>query len=201
MKKLFFALAILLFSIQTFSQVEANDVEVLQTLFAPYGQAPIAYIDSALPYNSTLFFEKLNQDTITNYNNSNFIILSEQEKELLRVESQKNNQSCWDPNLFTNSILVKKDSMWSFLEAKRIQLIGLQKQNYANQDTALKNLAFDRSQWLFAFSKPIFLRDDTICLVNFIALIGKIDGDQQLAFYRKENGQWKCWIIINSGSW
>lgn len=86
------------------------------TLIAPYKQETICYVDSAVPFDTTFLFKRINQDTLFNPNNIEYLVLSPEEKVFIKTEVIKNNKYCWNAGLFNNSLIVKKDSMWGFLK-------------------------------------------------------------------------------------
>jgi hypothetical protein len=54
---------------------------------------------------------------------------------------------------------------------------------------------------LFAFSQPVFIRNNSICVFQLIFMYGYSAGYKQLYFYRKENEIWKKWLLIDLGAW
>ena len=82
----------------------------------------------------------------------------------------------WPEKLFTNSKRISSDSTLSFLS------------NNKNND-------------LYLFSKPAFIRNNTIGLFYVVRLCcGGINGPVDLSFYRRENGKWQRWITIGGGA-
>lgn len=82
----------------------------------------------------------------------------------------------WQQGLFTSSKLIISDSTHSFLFS-------------------------DREKDLYLFSKPAFIRNNTIALFYVLHLCcGGIYGPVDLSFYRRENGKWQRWIRIVGGA-
>lgn len=82
----------------------------------------------------------------------------------------------WQEELFEGSIRIPSDSTHSFLFN-------------------------DRNKDLYLFSRPAFIRNNTIALFYVVHLCcGGIYGPVDLSFYRRENGKWQKWITIDGGA-
>jgi len=194
----FFAL---LYSLNSFSQTDKNSEDLLLKLILPYKQATIAYVDSAVPYDTTFLFNKIKKDTLINSNNNDYLVLTPAEKVFIKSEVLKNNNYCWDDGVFENSLIIHKDSMWNYLKIQNTLIYDSLLVAYENADsTSIKKYRF-KYAWVFLFSKPIFLRNESVCLLSFAAFVSPNGGHAEMGFYRKNNGKWEGWIGLSSGDW
>lgn len=96
-------------------------------------------------------------------------------------------------NQLKQSLAASKSHQWQeelFPSSKRI-----------SSDSTHSFLFSDRNKDLYLFSRPSFIRDNTIALFYVVHLCcGGIYGPVDLSFYRKENGKWQKWIMIDGGA-
>lgn len=99
------------------------------------------------------------------------LVLSEQEKAY--IETQINNQTgkIWGENLLKKSRLTGRDTTY-----KKETHFSIQKHN--------------QSKTIYSFSKPIFLREASICFFYY-QHIKRGSGEGQLGLYKKEGDTWK----------
>lgn len=57
----------------------------------------------------------------------------------------------------------------------------------------------NRLSWYYAFSKPIYLRANTLAVLYLESLCGRDCGNEELIIYRKVNGSWKSWMYVPMG--
>lgn len=108
------------------------------------------------------------------------LILSQKEIEFIVGSLVK--PTIWKNNLFPNSIAVQ-----NITEAKQKMY-------------DLKMLKKDiEGIYFFSFSKPIFIRNNTICLFSIATLCGGSCGGFETYFLRKINGKWSKWMIVSGG--
>ncbi|HIA11202.1 MAG TPA: hypothetical protein EYN69_03905 [Flavobacteriales bacterium] len=121
--------------------------------------------------------------------------LTDQEYEYLLDQIELNKDFVWKDSLLANSQYIPKDSIWTYLHNERRKWYEIYKQNPATE-----NLKRERP-WVFQFSRPIYLRDNQLCLLYYVALCGKVSGHYQIAFYKKEEDAWIEWIVIGGGDY
>ncbi|WGQ10136.1 hypothetical protein QG516_00515 [Pedobacter gandavensis] len=63
---------------------------------------------------------------------------------------------------------------------------------------AWSNLNKNKIYKYFMFSRPIFLRNNTICLFNYAQYCGFKCGIGKTAIYRKEHGRWRRLMVLSS---
>jgi hypothetical protein len=108
--------------------------------------------------------------------NKDRLHLTSAEAKLLKQHLIEARDQHWPEQLFTNSKSISVDSTQSFL----IQ---------------------NRDKELYLFSKPVFIRNNTIALFYVVRLCcGGIYGPVDLSFYRKENDGWQRWIRVDGGA-
>ena len=108
----------------------------------------------------------------------------------------------WNDTLFDASVKIKEDSLWSYLRAADSTFRKKMDIALAAKDTALiRKYRKEGRPFAFALGKPLFIRHNTICLVNTAALCGPNCGSNEMSFYRKENGEWKKWILVTAGEY
>jgi len=67
-----------------------------------------------------------------------------------------------------------------------------------NDTATVRKLRYDYT-FVFTFAKPVYIRDNTVCLVAFGAMCGSDCGRTETSFYRRENNEWTKWIIVSAG--
>jgi hypothetical protein len=107
--------------------------------------------------------------------------------------------SVWPDSMFANSVCIPKDSM--FIYANRATKANIEKHNQAvlHKDVQSPYYKNQTYTWVYGFSKPIYLNGDNICLIYNMAICGNDCGRDEVAFYKKQNGVWKKWVIIGLG--
>ena len=101
------------------------------------------------------------------------LILTKQEKSYILNQLEKLKKYKWSNSLFTKSKSVTGEQVWN-------------------------GLAKDMFWEVHEFSKPIFIRDNSVCLVYYMHFFG-VGGPSYFGFFKEQNGQWKEWISIYSG--
>ena len=140
-------------------------------------------------------------DTFSNRTNGNEFIISES----MWPGEMKRLKGALKPKIVDNSgdsILLTNDEL-TYLNAQ-LELTD----HFHWEQRLFKNakiIPFDtlRHQRLYGqywfFSKPIFIRDNSICLFYYIFYCGNTCGHSQLAFYRWRNNKWTKWIHVIGG--
>lgn len=120
-------------------------------------------------------------ETIIKGSPSDSLILTDQEQKILiRSLGQR---ATWPDHLFENSIAVK-----SWDEGYK-QLAALYHANPSDH----------AYRYVFSFSRPVFIRNGTVCLISVVAMCGGSCGSIDLSFYRKKGAVWQQWFFISGG--
>ena len=201
-----FVILIWLISVQlfciykTYGQVSQDDTTILLKAFRQVTwQQPIIYVDivnanSSVPERLREVFQK---GTITDKRKGNFITLTKTEQDYLL--SQLGQQTVWSDNLFSNSKRIDTDSMWTYLRQMNAQrTLSINQAALKNDTVLIKKLKYDYP-YVFTFAKPIYIRNNTVCLIAFGAMCGGECGQTETSFYKKENNEWTKWIIVSAG--
>jgi hypothetical protein len=116
--------------------------------------------------------------------NGNKIVLTRREKGYINKELLKMRSEVWPVNLFANSVRVPSDSAWQYIRQ-------LARQNFAGGRQS-------RYQQLWSFSRPIYLRNNTICLFSWTYICHSSCGEQEILFYKKNAaGRWERYVFLD----
>jgi len=159
MKYLVFFLVIVIFINSVKAQNEKASYNFIRKVVTAQNDEKILYCDSISPY-AIAEIKRALFDSGT----SNKFVLTTNEKKYVRAELNKMRKYVWRDSLFQNSILIKKDSI----------NYAFGKSNSANMD-GWDYFKRHFGQGYYDFSKPIFIRNGTMCI-----------------FYRGENCGWLC---------
>ncbi len=171
-------------------QDNVNPVKIIETIIRlQQDTAKIFYFDSvATSYRVNAIKTNLAKRTIKSIwkdslaNNS--ITLSKAERKFIFKQLDSLHKIVWDTNLFANSIRVSYGLGWGA--------------NILKEFNEFKwNIKSGRQIW--GFTSPIFIRDNSICLLHILYLCGGTCGHDELCFYKNINGSWKKWIRVTAG--
>jgi hypothetical protein len=198
-----FLLIAFLLAVQTsYSQVEPSAISFIENLIRkdqPAGQ--IFYTDKINPTYLLKIKTHLSKKYISGENNEtkqNTIVLTRQEKKYLWEQFESFNKPYWTENLFSNSRLVKADSLMAFIrKANSDYSESLNNPNNSGYDKANMMKNYQRPN-VFQFSKPVYLRNNSICLIFLSYSCGDPCGRDELCFYKKEKDNWTKWIVVSS---
>jgi hypothetical protein len=118
-----------------------------------------------LPYNRII------KDSLTISGNESEIILEE-------LKLLKNHR--WESNLFSKSLLIRAEEADSIV--KRVS---------KTKDSLMVRLCTE----IYTFSKPIFFRNDSLCIFYFEEN-SVLMREGQCWFYKKENNEWKKYFMF-----
>jgi hypothetical protein len=151
---------------------------------------PILYTDAIHTGSLTAIKDDIIKDTLVDlknsYANNEFkecLILTKSEKLYINDQLDKMTGKSWTENLMKNSQKLNNDSL-EILIGK--QGLGWLDKYYEKYKTGF-----------YSFSKPIFLRNNTICIFSFDYSCGILCAYGETAIYFKHNGEWSKWLIIS----
>lgn len=204
MKRIFRILFIIpfLYSSQLYGQLNSQDTVVIKFATMRTEGTVFTYADKSEGW--TRISEKLADRKfrgITKQTKHNTITLSIEERRYLRQQIEENRGFTWNDSLIANSRRIMSDSVMKIISEQF--RIYREKINIAllNQDTIALNRIVAKKPWVYGFSKPIYLRDDTICLLYHLAFGDYDSGYDEVSFYKKENNLWTKWIVITQGDY
>ena len=117
---------------------------------------------------------------------NNSISLTKAEQKYIFNQLDSLHNLVWTANLFTNSTRVSHDSLGTIVF------------NEIEKANRLVWTAKSGKQ-IWEFTNPIFLRQNSICLLFTLYICGGECGRDELCFYKNINGNWKKWITVSSG--
>jgi hypothetical protein len=127
------------------------------------------------------------------------IKLTKREQKYLFQKIELLRTNIWKDSLFLNSERIELDTVMKYIEDVRK---GFLKIDPLLCDT-LVTLAMQKNRIntnVFTFSKPIFIRDNSICLIFTTFTCGKQCGKAELTFYRLwHNREWIKYIVASAG--
>lgn len=138
----------------------------------------IVYHDTALIFNPVIkrVLKKRVVSGVINDTIGSNIVLSKSERKIIIRESQSREKTVWPDSLF--NLARKTSEGYSIYQSRR--------------DYKIK---------VFDFSKPIFIRGNSVCVFQLIFMYGHSAGYNLLYFYKKENEIWRQWLMIVLGAW
>ncbi|MNY21558.1 hypothetical protein D3C86_1551150 [compost metagenome] len=143
---------------------------------------PIVYTDAISTGVMKEFREAFSHDTLINNQSQPMLVLSKAEKNLIHSEIDKLNQK------FVNKELLKKSH---FIPNGKLDLIL--------KDPISGWSGFNKKygKGYYSFSKPIFIRDSSICIFFSNFTCGMLCAQGELSVYKKSGGQWVKWFTLS----
>jgi hypothetical protein len=189
-KSILFA-ALVLLATKAFSQGLSTLPGIMEQIIrGNQDTAKIYYIDSLISFSHLkpgTFNKKKFQHTAIMYRSlkGNSIRLTSAERKHVISEFKKMQSQVWQKNLFNNSQRIPYDSVG-------VYLASFERKNHPYHP------ANGYQYW--RFSRPVYLRGDTICLIAFVYMCGSLCGEDEFALYKKnEDGRWERFVLISGG--
>ncbi len=180
--------AILFVLLITMTTCYGQDREAKALIYSVFGKdTKLVYTDRFPEFLIGDMRSSLNEDTLyasglSHYDPTKLLILSRQEKLYVNEELNKMGTLVWS-NVFENGFLLKTDSSGNILKTNP---------SSSNQPRP-SNI---ESKKIYHFSRPIFIRNHTLCFFCFGYYCGARCGQGELAVFRKENGSWIPWMRL-----
>lgn len=197
LKKILF-LALLFLNVAVYAQKVAHISEekvFLNWYLSNYllklkNDSTILYINTYYTGSLTAIKEEIIKDTLVDvkhsYENNEIkecLILTKSEKLYISEQLDKMKGHVWTNDLFKNSKMLNSGSLH--------RLIG--KQGLGWHDKYYKRY----KTGFYSFSKPIFIRNNTICIFSYSYNCGILCAYGETAIYIKDNGAWSKWLVIS----
>ena len=168
----------------SFNLVKAQD-ETIGFINAIMGdKAPLYYMDNAGAFTYERITQSVSAKILPSFfrnQNPDTIVLSNEEISYIKGELNKAAKYKWPDGLLKGSKVIPQDTIesdfkdrtrgWSYYYKRGINKI-------------------------YAFSKPIFFRNNTLCLFYTEYGCGYLCAEGNAAIYRKKNGKWEKWLVI-----
>lgn len=141
-------------------------------------------------------------------NNSNKKIafrFTKKERQYILQQLKHCTNPYWSDSLFSNSKMIKLDSFHQHFRTKnnaRRKIIPLlETPGYSREFRSAMIKELGRRDWVFIFSKPIYLRNNSLVVLYLEPRCGWDCGYDELAVYRINKGLWEKWISIFQGAY
>lgn len=177
-------LIVLLFGIlnAAYSQNHTYEKKFIRSFYKDKGS--IVYADALSKGILQEIKKALSTDTIRGFDEKNFmhdLIISRKERSQLNSQMNKLEDSVWINNVLDNSKMVDRHKIDHILKDRAYGWSNFNKEY---------GLGFH------SFSKPIFIRNYTICIFYNDFSCPQTCGSGELAVYKKIHGNWKKWLIL-----
>lgn len=183
MKYFIFILLLLGTTNSTYSQTDVFEKKFIRWYYQD--KEPIVYVNALSNGIISKIKEDLLKDTIRSFS-TNFVdalIISRQERSEIDSQLNELEDKGWINNVLNNSKMIDRDIVNNILKDRA----------YGWDNFNIKyGLGFH------SFSKPIFIRNNTICFFYNDFSCPNTCGSGELAVYKIENGNWKKWLILYS---
>lgn len=199
------ALCIALFlsiSLSCISQIERESINFLEGLIRK--SQPVGQIVYTNKINSNVLLKlksELKKSKITGTTKEtmdNYIVLTREEKNFLLDQLEIFAKPYWNDNLFSDSKVIEEEKSEAYIRRAH--------QEYTENYSDPNSTPIDKSNLIknyhipnvFEFTMPIFIRDDSYCLVFMLSRCGSPCGFDELSFYKRVNNTWSKFIVVNS---
>jgi hypothetical protein len=125
------------------------------------------------------------------------LTLSREEQDY--ILKQLENPSGWPENLFSNSKRIDADSIWDFMQQSNARPLARDNEFSSQPDSLAMVTLRSKYHYVFKFARPIYIRDNTVCLLSVGGICGGDCGIVETSFYKKEGDGWKKWIRVSGG--
>jgi len=159
-----------------------TDAETKSVITSVIDDVPLVYTDYLGEYAVSSLTNNIDRN-MGNSQNNNSIVLSEKEKAFIRKEASKLLSVKWDNDIFKKAVVLTKTKIDEIFGKDGSYWDGF----YANY-----------GKGYHSFSKPIFLRNKTICVFYQSYSCGSLCGHGSWDIYVKENGKWVSSLTIIS---
>lgn len=185
-----------------FGQSNLEDTVVLYTAIQKYaGNRTIIYIDSInkerkLPASIAATIKKGKVKDIDDPNKC----LRLTNSEVKYLHEHIATLTAWNDHLFANSRRVNADSMWVALSASSAWRLPNSDKQVSSPDSPASGKSKNTYQYVFTFTKPIYIRNNKVCYFTWAALCGGECGYLETSFFKKKNNKWVKWITVSAGN-
>jgi hypothetical protein len=204
--KVFLQILLLIFTYTSiYSQSMEEDRAVIKVALGGRGQSMNVYtsqIDAYIWNSMSLEMQKQSFTGKSKRFGKRSITLTKEEQTFILTEIKEDKDYTWCDTLFPGLKAIDLDSLLPYLKAKK-EMRRMNTDNaFSSRDTSLARKLNETHDWVFTFSKPIYLRNGTLCLLHIKNRCNLSGGDQDLSFYRKDkNGTWVWWLYVSAGAW
>ena len=187
MKWLLLSLLGSLFLLQSgYAQERTEHLSLIETLIRnKQDTARIYYADSVLTIYQYRELETRLREKSFNRQLKQSLELSDRDVEEILSQVKKSIGQVWDTALFSNSQRIPDTQKFDYLATFVRERFKLNQTKY---------------KYVWSFSKPIAILEDTVVLVFTQYLCHSQCGENEWAFYKKEGDTWKRWLSITGAA-
>jgi hypothetical protein len=179
------------------AQINSDDSIILLKIIHNYvHNNKIAYIDTVnngeiAPDRLIQAIKKREITDVRKDIQNNVLLLSKKEKRFLL--SKISHRTIWAKDILPNSQIIPSNQVNSFLTEQRKDFLLNKRDTISILNDPIG------IHYVFAITKPIYLRNNTLCFISYSALCGNNCGESETIVFKKENSCWENWIIVSSG--
>ncbi|MXV49950.1 hypothetical protein GS399_03125 [Pedobacter sp. HMF7647] len=143
----------------------------------------ILYADALYNGEVTAFAVAVKKDTLFDFAKKNkYLILTKSEKEDIQTELAKISEQRWPDGIIQHSSKLSLDSLKGIIGP---QGLGWNDNYYKKYKTGF-----------YTLSKPVFIRNETICFFYAGYHCGNLCGHGSVAVYLFNKGKWEKWLVL-----
>jgi hypothetical protein len=182
-----------------YSQVNKNDIQILLNEIIESEREKTIYTDKGSDWISNQMREEIKTGKLVAWSKKDSIVLTAKEQKYLLKQIKNQKTFIWPDSLFENSKRIEFDSLQPFLKsANWLYYTTINKLKLQGDTVLYKQL---ESPCVFSFTKPIYFRNNTLCIFNMIQMFSHSSGYSDSFLYKKINNEWVRSIVFTSGAW
>jgi hypothetical protein len=184
---LIFVIPFAICSFHLFGQADVTTSIIEDAIKGRKDVTKIIYLDSSLNYYTPVS-NLTKRKRIEGYKDTAKVVLTLSKSDIKSLDSAFKNAKTvvWAQNMFKNSLMLTTDSLMAIFS-----------------DTNRGRPYFEKnySKKYFLFSKPVFIRGNTLAALRLVELYYPVAGNDLLYFYQKKSGEWQQYMIVYLGAW
>ncbi len=187
-----------------FGQTESDDIIIYKKLlFKNDPDSAIIYADSTMGWDKIL--ESLEEGYLKvtfGKNEDQKIKLTKGELQEIKSRISEYRNFVLPENLFQNSRRIPADSLHRFIYDQHLGKAAKINNALESKDyNTLKKLNGAALNWVHGFSKPVFFKDNTFCVVYRMAFCDISAGHESVTVLKNTSGSWEVWGHLYLGDW
>ena len=139
----------------------------------------------------------LSSDYLSRNHFKNELKLTREERKRLLNEIEADTE--WQHDAFPCGARINSDSLWTFLKkVNDFRRKSIQKPMPDHGDMVFLPVKQDLV-YVYCFKKPIYFRNESLCLIQYVALCGNHCGHSETCVLMRLDDKWIKWKIITEG--
>ena len=184
------------------AQIDRSELIFLEGLIRNnYPEGNIIFTDKINKNDLDKIKSKFKKNTIYDISktrNQNYIIFTKQEKKYLFQQLEIASRPCWKETIFPGAQLILEEDALNYIKKTTQEYLENFNKPTNTENDRMNLIKNYQRPTIFKFSKPIYLRNRSICLVYFASICGNPCGFEELCFYKIANNTWSKWIVVSS---